>query len=165
MRQASSPPPPPPPPSPFLDEEDIDDGLGQAQQNVSAEDRVPPECPQFLPFLLSLDPYSFVTLGYLIAIFIAMEARRPEEQEAIGNFLEVIATNIEYISEQGDYLQTLDDRRQEKIEAIEKQELRDEIDELKRTISQLQDQILVCCPNIQTSLNNINELTENDLNE
>ena len=94
-----------------------------------------------------------------------MEARRPEEQEAIGNFLEVIATNIEYISEQGDYLQTLDDRRQEKIEAIEKQELRDEIDELKRTISQLQDQILVCCPNIQTSLNNINELTENDLNE
>jgi len=166
MRQAfSPPPPPPPPPSPFFDEDDIDDGLGQTQQNIPAEDRVPPECPQFLPFLLSLDPYTFVTLGYLIAIFIAMEARRPEEQEAIGNFLEVIATNIEYISEQGDYLQTLDDRRQEKIEAIEKQELRDEIDELKRTISQLQDQILVCCPNIQTSLNNINELTENDLNE
>ena len=165
MRQAFSPPPPPPPPSPFFDEDDIDDGLGQTQQNIPAEDRVPPECPQFLPFLLSLDPYTFVTLGYLIAIFIAMEARRPEEQEAIGNFLEVIATNIEYISEQGDYLQTLDDRRQEKIEAIEKQELRDEIDELKRTISQLQDQILVCCPNIQTSLNNINELTENDLNE
>ena len=94
-----------------------------------------------------------------------MEARKPEEQEAIGNFLEVIATNIEYIAEQGAYLQALDDRRQEKIEAIEKQELRDEIDELKRTISQLQDQILVCCPNIQTSLNNINELTENDLNE
>ena len=166
MRQAfSPPPPPPPPPSPFFDEDDIDDGLGQTQQNIPAEDRVPPECPQFLPFLLSLDPYTFVTLGYLIAIFIAMEARRPEEQEAIGNFLEVIATNIEYISEQGDYLQTLDDRRQEKIEAIEKQELRDEIDELKRTISQLQDQILVCCLNIQTSLNNINELTENDLNE
>ncbi|MBQ8993376.1 MAG: hypothetical protein IJ085_04545 [Turicibacter sp.] len=164
MRQAFSP-PPPPPPSPFFDEDDIDDGLGQTQQNIPAEDRVPPECPQFLPFLLSLDPYTFVTLGYLIAIFIAMEAKLPEEQEAIGNFLEVIATNIEYISEQGDYLQTLDDRRQEKIEAIEKQELRDEIDELKRTISQLQDQILVCCPNIQTSLNNINELTENDLNE
>ena len=36
---------------PFLDEEDIDDGLGQTQQNISAEDRVPPECPQFLPFL------------------------------------------------------------------------------------------------------------------
>ena len=50
-----------------------------------------------------------------------MEAQRPEEQEAIGNFLEVIATNIEYIAEQGFYLQELDERRQDKIEAIEKQ--------------------------------------------
>ena len=165
MRQTSSPPPPAPPPSPFLDEEDIDDGLGQTQQNISAEDRVPPECPQFLPFLLSLDPYTFVTLGYLIAIFISMEARKPEEQEAIGNFLEVIATNIEYIAEQGAYLQQLDDRRQEKIEAIEKKELRDEIDELKRTVAQLQDQILFCCSNKDISLDDINKLTENNLNE
>lgn len=163
MRQAFSP-PPPPPPSP-LDEDDIDDGLGQTQQNTAIEDRVPPECPKFLPFLLSLDPYTFVTLGYLIAIFIAMEAKRPEEQEAIGNFLEVIATNIEYIAEQGAYLQALDDRRQEKIEAIEKQELREEIDELKRTIAELQDQILFCCPNVATSQNPINELDESDLNE
>ena len=29
MRQAFSPPPPPPPASPFLDEGDIDEGLGQ----------------------------------------------------------------------------------------------------------------------------------------
>ena len=98
MRQAFSPPPPPPSPSPFFDEGNIDEGLGQTGQKISAEDRVPPECPQFLPFLLSLDPYSLVTLGYIIAIFIAMEAKRPEEQEAIGNFLEVIATNIEYIA-------------------------------------------------------------------
>ena len=55
-----------------------------------------------------------MTLGYLIAIFIAMEAKRPEEQEAIGNFLEVIATNIEYIAEQGFYLQELEQRRQAK---------------------------------------------------
>lgn len=163
MRQAFSPPPPPaPPPSPFFDDDDIDDGLGQTEQNIPPEDRVPPECPQFLPFLLSLDPYTFVTLGYLIAVFIAMEARLPEEQEAIGNFLEVIATNIEYIAEQGAYLQALDDRRQEKIEDIEKQELRNEIDELKRTLAELQDQILFCCPNIGTSLNDINESTEND---
>ena len=98
MRQAFSPPPPPPPASPFFDEGDIDEGLGQTEQNISAEDRVPPECPPFLPFLLSLDPYTFVTLGYIIAVLISMEAQRPEEQEAIGNFLEVIATNIEYIS-------------------------------------------------------------------
>ena len=45
MRQAFSPPPPPPPASPFFDEGDIDEGLGQTEQNISAEDRVPPECP------------------------------------------------------------------------------------------------------------------------
>lgn len=157
MRQAFSPPPPPPPPSPFFDEGNIDEGLGQTEQNISAEDRVPPECPQFLPFLLSLDPYSLVTLGFIIAIFIAMEAKRPEEQEAIGNFLEVIATNIEYIAEQGAFLQELENRRQEKIDAIEKQELRDEIDGLKQTIAELQDQILSCCPGAAASLNETNE--------
>lgn len=157
MRQAFSPPPPPPPPSPFFDEGNIDEGLGQTEQNISAEDRVPPECPQFLPFLLSLDPYSLVTLGFIIAIFIAMEAKRPEEQEAIGNFLEVIATNIEYIAEQGAFLQELENRRQEKIDAIEKQELRDEIDGLKQTIAELQDQILSCCPGAVASLNETNE--------
>lgn len=157
MRQAFSPPPPPPPPSPFFDEGNIDEGLGQTEQNISAEDRVPPECPQFLPFLLSLDPYSLVTLGFIIAIFIAMEAKRPEEQEAIGNFLEVIATNIEYIAEQGAFLQELEARRQEKIDAIEKQELRDEINGLKQTIAELQDQILSCCPGAAASLNETNE--------
>ena len=157
MRQAFSPPQPPPSPSPFFDEGNIDEGLGQTGQKISAEDRVPPECPQFLPFLLSLDPYSLVTLGYIIAIFIAMEAKHPEEQEAIGNFLEVIATNIEYIAEQGFYLQQLDERRQDKIEAIEKQELRDEINELKQTIAELQDQIIACCPGAAASLSETNE--------
>ena len=157
MRQAFSPPPPPPSPSPFFDEGNIDEGLGQTGQKISAEDRVPPECPQFLPFLLSLDPYSLVTLSYIIAIFIAMEAKHPEEQEAIGNFLEVIATNIEYIAEQGFYLQQLDERRQDKIEAIEKQELRDEINELKQTIAELQDQIIACCPGAAASLSETNE--------
>ena len=157
MHQAFSPPPPPPSPSPFFDEGNIDEGLGQTGQKISAEDRVPPECPQFLPFLLSLDPYSLVTLGYIIAIFIAMEAKHPEEQEAIGNFLEVIATNIEYIAEQGFYLQQLDERRQDKIEAIEKQELRDEINELKQTIAELQDQIIACCPGAAASLSETNE--------
>ena len=157
MRQAFSPPPPPPSPSPFFDEGNIDEGLGQTGQKISAEDRVPPECPQFLPFLLSLDPYTFVTLGYIIAVLISMEAQRPEEQEAIGNFLEVIATNIEYIAEQGFYLQQLDERRQDKIEAIEKQELRDEINELKQTIAELQDQIIACCPGAAASLSETNE--------
>ena len=143
MRQAFSPPPPPPPASPFFDEGDIDEGLGQTEQNI--------------PFLLSLDPYTFVTLGYIIAVLISMEAQRPEEQEAIGNFLEVIATNIEYIAEQGFYLQELDERRQDKIEAIEKQELRDEINELKQTIAELQDQIIACCPGAAASLSETNE--------
>lgn len=98
-----------------------------------------------------------MTLGYIIAIFIAMEAKHPEEQEAIGNFLEVIATNIEYIAEQGFYLQQLDERRQDKIEAIEKQELRDEINELKQTIAELQDQIIACCPGAAASLSETNE--------
>lgn len=161
MRQAFSP-PPPPPPTPFFDEGDLDQGLGQTEEKISAEDRVPPECPPFLPFLLSLDPYTFVTLGYIIAVLIAMEAGRPEEQEAIGNFLEVIATNIEYIAEQGFYLQELEDRRQAKIEEIEKRELRDEINELKQTIAELQDQILSCCPGVATSSSNIGETTTNN---
>lgn len=161
MRQAFSP-PPPPPPTPFFDEGDLDQGLGQTEEKISAEDRVPPECPPFLPFLLSLDPYTFVTLGYIIAVLIAMEAGRPEEQEAIGNFLEVIATNIEYIAEQGVYLQELEDRRQAKIEEIEKRELRDEINELKQTIAELQDQILSCCPGVATSSSNTGETTTNN---
>lgn len=161
MRQAFSP-PPPPPPTPFFDEDDLDQGLGQTEEKISAEDRVPPECPPFLPFLLSLDPYTFVTLGYIIAVLIAMEAGRPEEQEAIGNFLEVIATNIEYIAEQGFYLQELEDRRQAKIEEIEKRELRDEINELKQTIAELQDQILSCCPGVATSSSNTGETTTNN---
>ncbi|MDO5792795.1 MAG: hypothetical protein Q4Q00_01215 [Turicibacter sp.] len=161
MRQAFSP-PPPPPPTPFFDEGDLDQGLGQTEEKISAEDRVPPECPPFLPFLLSLDPYTFVTLGYIIAVLIAMEAGRPEEQEAIGNFLEVIATNIEYIAEQGFYLQELEDRRQAKIEEIEKRELRDEINELKQTIAELQDQILSCCPGVATSSSNTGETTTNN---
>ncbi len=144
------PPPPPPPPSPELDEETKDEQLGQSESGPSASDRVPPECPPFLPFLLSLDPYSFWLLGNLIAVFIALEARRPEEQEAIGNFLEIIATNIEYISEQGFYLQELEERRQSKIEAIEKEELRSEVDELKRTVAELQDRLLSCCPSETT---------------
>lgn len=74
-----------------------------------------------------------------------------------GNFLEVIATNIEYIAEQGFYLQQLDERRQDKIEAIEKQELRDEINELKQTIAELQDQIIACCPGAAASLSETNE--------
>ncbi len=145
MREAFAPPPPSPtePTSSFIpNENDIDQGLGQTEEKVNAKDRVPPECPPFLPFLLSLDPYTFVTLGYLIAIFIAMEAKRPEEQEAIGNFLEVIATNIEYIAEQGFYLQELEQRRQAKIAEIEKKELRNEINELKQIVAELQDQIL-----------------------
>lgn len=161
MRQAFSP-PPPPPPTPFFDEGDLDQGLGQTEEKISAEDRVPPECPPFLPFLLSLDPYTFVTLGYIIAVLIAMEAGRPEEQEAIGNFLEVIATNIEYIAEQGFYLQELEERRQAKIEEIEKRELRDEINELKQTIAELQDQILSCCPGVATSSSNTGETTTNN---
>ena len=161
MRQAFSP-PPPPPPTPFFDEGDLDQGLGQTEEKISAEDRVPPECPPFLPFLLSLDPYTFVTLGYIIAVLIAMEAGRPEEQEAIGNFLEVIATNIEYIAEQGFYLQELEERRQTKIEEIEKRELRDEINELKQTIAELQDQILSCCPGVATSSSNTGETTTNN---
>ena len=156
MRQAFSP-PPPPPPTPLFNEGDFDQGLGQTEEKLSAEDRVPPECPPFLPFLLSLDPYTFVTLGYIIAVLIAMEARRPEEQEAIGNFLEVIATNIEYISEQGFYLQELEERRQAKIEEIEKRELRDEINELKQTVAELQDQILSCCPGLSTASSNTGE--------
>lgn len=161
MRQAFSP-PPPPPPTPFFDEGDLDQGLGQTEEKISAEDRVPPECPPFLPFLLSLDPYTFVTLGYIIAVLIAMEAGRPEEQEAIGNFLEVIATNIEYIAEQGFYLQELEERRQAKIEEIEKRELRDEINELKQTIAELQDQILSCCPGAAISSSNTGETTTNN---
>ncbi len=147
MRQAFSPPPPPPPPSPFFFDETTDEGLGKNdEETLEAEDKVPPECPRFLPFLLSLDPYSLITLGYIIAIFIAMEAKYPEEQEAIGNFLEVIATNIEYIAEQGAYLQELNDRRQEKIDAIEKEELQNEVKELKEALAKLQDQVLSCCP-------------------
>ncbi|MDE5977750.1 MAG: hypothetical protein K2G70_04720 [Turicibacter sp.] len=158
MRQAFSPPPPPPPPSPIFSEETVDEELGQTEETTAAEDRVPPECPSFLPFLLSLDPYTFVTLGFIIAILIAMEAKNPAEQEAIGNFLEVVATNIEYIAEQGAYLEELENRRQEKIEAIEKQELRDEIDELKKTLAKLQDQILSCgCASITTESKNSSE--------
>lgn len=148
MRQAF-PPPPPPPPTPDL-EETQDETLGQTETGPSAADRVPPECPPFLPFLLSLDPYSVWLLGNLIAVFIAIEARRPEEQDAIGNFLEIIATNIEYIAGQGFYLQELEDRRQSKIEAIEKEELRSEVDELKRTVAELQDRLLSCCPSETT---------------
>lgn len=145
MRQAFS--PPTPPPSPFFFDETTDEGLGKNdEETLEAEDKVPPECPRFLPFLLSLDPYSLITLGYIIAIFIAMEAKYPEEQEAIGNFLEVIATNIEYIAEQGAYLQELNDRRQEKIDAIEKEELQNEVKELKEALAKLQDQVLSCCP-------------------
>lgn len=162
MRQAFAPPPPPPPPSPIFNESNADEGLGQTKQSISAEERVPPECPPFLPFLLSLDPYTLVILGFLIAIFIAMEAGRPEEQEAVGNFLEVIATNIEYIAEQGAYLQQLEDRRQAKIEAIEKQELRNEIDELKRTLAELQDQLISCCPNVSTSFNEVETTAPNN---
>ena len=146
MRQAFSPPPPPPPPSPFFTSESIDAELGQTDEETrEAEDKVPPECPRFLPFLLSLDPYALVTLGFIIAILIAMEANNPEEQEAIGNFLEVIATNIEYIAEQGAYLQELEDRRLEKIEAIEKEDLKNEVKELKEALAKLQDQVLSCC--------------------
>ena len=146
MRQAFSPPPPPPPPSPFFTSESIDAELGQTdEETLEAEDKVPPECPRFLPFLLSLDPYALVTLGFIIAILIAMEANNPEEQEAIGNFLEVIATNIEYIAEQGAYLQELEDRRLEKIEAIEKEDLKNEVKELKEALAKLQDQVLSRC--------------------
>lgn len=139
MRQAI--PPAPPPPTPDI-EEATDSNLGQASKGPSAADRVPSECPEFLPFLLSLDPYTVWLLGNLIAVFIAIEARRPEEQEAIGNFLEIIASNIEYIAEQGTFLQQLEDRQQSKIDAIEKQELRSEIDDLKKTVAQLQDRII-----------------------
>lgn len=143
MRQAI--PSSPPPPTPDI-EGAIDQNLGQTSKGPSAADRVPSECPEFLPFLLSLDPYTMWLLGNLIAVFIAIEARRPEEQEAIGNFLEIIATNIEYIAEQGAFLQELEDRRQSKIDAIEKEELKSEIDDLKKTVAKLQDLIISCCP-------------------
>ena len=60
------------------------------------------------------------------------------------------AINIEYISEQGFYLQELAERRQSKIDAIEKEELRSEVDELKRTVAELQDRLLSCCPSETT---------------
>lgn len=145
MQPVIPPNPPTPPPTSAI-EEATDQNLGQTSKGPSAADRVPSECPEFLPFLLSLDPYTMWLLGNLIAVFIAIEARRPEEQAAIGNFLEIIATNIEYIAEQGVYLQELENRRQSKIDAIEKQELRSEIDDLKKTVAQLQDRIISCCP-------------------
>ena len=40
------------PTSSFIpNENDIDQGLGQTEEKVNAKDRVPPECPPFLPFL------------------------------------------------------------------------------------------------------------------
>ena len=144
------PPPPPPPPSPELNK-DLMKVKREGRGDIQVEhDRKRKDHFLIVPVVRLSFPHSFWLLGNLIAVFIALEARRPEEQEAIGNFLEIIATNIEYISEQGFYLQELAERRQSKIDAIEKEELRSEVDELKRTVAELQDRLLSCCPSETT---------------
>lgn len=151
-----SPPPPPtasPPPDIGL-EESINNS---STQNTSAEDLVPPECPKFAAFLLSLDPYTFWLLTVLIALFIAKEAGDPDEQEAIGNFLESIGTNIEYIAEQGAYLQVLQDRRQQKIDDLEKQQLKQELADMKKTMAEMKEILVACCPNANETLRSINQ--------
>lgn len=144
---------PAPPPDIALEEE----SNNSSSNNISAEDLVPPERPKFLPFLLSLDPYTFWLLTILIAVFIAKEAGDPDEQEAIGNFLESIGTNIEYIAEQGAYLQVLQDRRQDKIDDIEKQQLKQELAEMKQTMAEMKTILLSCCPNASEALRSINK--------
>lgn len=145
-------PPPPPPPPPVSDIGLEGNSTETSFETLNAEDLVPPECPKFLPFLLSLDPYTFWILSILIAVFIAKEAEYPDEQTIIGVFIESIGTNIQYIAAQGLYLQVLKDRRADKVTDIEKEELKKELADIKKTMADMQEILMACCPEASEKL-------------
>ncbi|CUM79294.1 MULTISPECIES: hypothetical protein [Turicibacter] len=145
--------PPTPPPPPPVSDIGLENESAASFETLDAEDLVPPECPKFLPYLLSLDPYTFWILSILIAVLIAKEAEYPDEQNIIGVFLESIGTNIEYIAAQGLYLQVLQDRRSDKVADLEKEELKKELAEMKKTMAQMQEILMTCCPEASEKLN------------
>ena len=75
------------------------------------------------------------------------------DRNIIGVFLESIGTNIEYIAAQGLYLQVLQDRRSDKVADLEKEELKKELAEMKKTMAQMQEILMTCCPEASEKLN------------